>query len=599
MERTPPTSWFRALAARLGAGYTWPFLGRDLIAGLTVATVAVPQAMAYALIAGIEPVYGLYTAVVMTALASLFGSSKHLINGPTNAISLVVFGVVAGLSDNPQERIQVVAVLGVLVGLIQILIALLRLGDLTRYVSESVVLGFMLGAGVLVALTQVENLLGLHSNVRTEDHLLVRLWQTWTRGGPVNLTALGIGLCTLALIFLLHRLNRRLKIRLPELLLTLMVVSLAVWLFDLAPALGNIRPLTVQGGLPEPRLPPLYRADWLGKVCPGAFAIALLGLMEALSIAKGLAARTRQPFDYNRQCLAEGLANLGGSFFQCMPGSGSLTRSAINYFAGAASRLSGIVAAAAVAATLLLLGDLAKYVPRPALAGVLMWTAGRIVDRSRLLYCLRATRFDAAIALATAFAAIFISIEYSIIIGTLLSFLFFVPRAARLHASELVVSPERAVRERQPDDPECSKLVVFSLEGNLFFGAAPELEEYLTELRRRAEQGVCVIVLRLKRVRNPDMVCLEILERFLKDVHERQVTVLLCGVHADFAQALHNLRFQHWLPPACVFLEDVVVGSSTLRAVRRAYEILGEELCPTCPRRHDRQPDKGEWYYMI
>src|SRR5262249_38703058 len=154
-------------------------------------------------------------------------------------------------------------------------------------------------------------------------------------------------------------------------------------------------PLQVRGGLPEPRLPPLYRSDWLGKVCPGAFAIALLGLMEALSIAKGLAARTRPPFHYNPPGPAAGLANLRGSSSQCMPGPGSLTRSAINYFAGAATRMSGIVAAAAVAASLLLFSDLAKYVPRPALAGVLMWTAGRIVDRSRLLCCLRATRFDA------------------------------------------------------------------------------------------------------------------------------------------------------------------------------------------------------------
>src|SRR5262249_50067455 len=154
-----------------------------------------------------------------------------------------------------------------------------------------------------------------------------------------------------------------------------------------------------------------------------------------------------------RQCLAEGLANLGGGLFQCMPGSGSLTRSAINHFSGAATRMSGIFAALAVTASVLLFAPLAKHVPQAALAGVLMWTAGRIVDRHRLKFCLRATRFDAGLAIATALSAIFISIEFSILIGTFLSFLFYVPRAARLRATELVLSPERVVRERRPDDP--------------------------------------------------------------------------------------------------------------------------------------------------
>src|SRR5436309_1822857 len=159
-EHKNRSRWAALLAGWSFKNYGWTALRRDVLAGLTVATVAVPQAMAYALIAGVEPKYGLYTAIVMTALASIFGSSSHLINGPTNAISLVVFGAAAGISSGPGDpvRIQVVCLLAILVGIIQIVIALLRLGDLTRYVSESVILGFMAGAGVLVALTQVQNL---------------------------------------------------------------------------------------------------------------------------------------------------------------------------------------------------------------------------------------------------------------------------------------------------------------------------------------------------------------------------------------------------------------------------------------------------------
>jgi SulP family sulfate permease len=589
--------WAALLAGWSFRNYSRTALRRDILAGLTVATVAVPQAMAYALIAGIDPIYGLYTAIVMTALASLFGSSSHLINGPTNAISLVVFSAVASAADQPEDRIAIVCLLAVLVGLIQITIALLKLGDLTRYISESVVLGFMAGAGLLVALTQVEKLLGLHAMGSGKDHLLVRLWLTWTGGGSINFASLGVGLATLLLVFCLHRLNRRLKIRLPELLISLIVVAFFVWVFKLGPLLGA-KPLDVPPRLPRLQLP-VFNPDWIREIWGSALAIALLGLVEALAIAKSIGARTREPLDYNQQCLAEGIANLGGGLFQCMPGSGSLTRSAINYFAGAVTRLSGLFSAGAVALTLLLFAPLAHFVPQSALAGILMWTAWRIVDRKRLRYCLKATRFDAGIALATAFAAVFISIEFSILIGTFLSFLFFVPRAARLHASEIIVAPDRTLRERLPEDPDCNRLVVLSLEGNFFFGAAPELEEYFADLTRRTEQGVRVVVLRLKRVRNPDMVCLEKLQYFVEDMNRRKVTVLLCGVREGFAQILKNLGSNKWLPPAHVFLEDVTVGSATLKAVRYAYELLGEDFCSTCPRRGYKQGDKGEWYYMI
>jgi SulP family sulfate permease len=571
-------------------------LRRDLVAGLTVAAVAVPQAMAYALIAGVEPRYGLYTAIVLAALGSLFGSSSHLITGPTNAISLVVFSAIAGLGlAAADEAMQAVFLLALLVGGLQILIALLKLGDLTRYVSESVILGFMTGAAVLVALGQVPNLLGLRPQGGGAHHPLQRLGLTLADIGHVQPSAVALAAGTVFVILLLLWLEKRYHVTLPSLLVAL-VVAAAV-----ASALGWKQPgpdLVVPSELPLFRVPRV-QAGWVRDLTGSALAISVLGLLEALAIAKSIAARTREPLDFNRECLAQGLANLGGGFFQCLPGSGSLTRSAINYQAGAVSRLSGIISAAAVAGTLVLFAPLARYVPKPALAGILLVMAWRLVDWSRLLYCLRATTYDRTIALGTALAAVCVSIEFSILIGIFLSFLFFVPRAARLQASELVVSPERVVRERQPDDPQCGKLVLFSLEGELFFGAAPELDDYLADLKRRTELGARVIVLRLKRTRNPDMVCLERLQRFLEDMQERQVPVLLCGVREDFAQALHNLRFHHWLPGNCVFLEDAAAGSSTLKAVRRAYELLGDDLCETCPRRHEAEGDKGGWYYMI
>jgi SulP family sulfate permease len=453
----------------------------------------------------------------------------------------------------------------------------------------------MLGAGLLVALGQLPALLGLAAQKDAPQYFLYRLWRTLTAGGSIQFACIAIGAATLLLVVALRGLKKRLRIELPDHLIALVLVSFLVWL------LGWEVPMieSFPRALPSFRLPSLAELDRVPQLTGSAFAIALLGLLESLAIAKSIAARTRQPLDCNRQALAEGLANLGGGFFQCLPGSGSLTRSSINYQAGAATRLSGVFAAAAVAVAVLLFAPLAEHIPKSAIAGMLIITAWRLVDRRRTRFALRASRFDRGLVWATAFAAVFLSIEYSVLVGTFLSFLLVVPRAARLRATELAIGPERVVRERLPDDPLCGKMVLMSLEGELFFGAGPELAACFAELKTRVDQGARVILLRVKRTRNPDMVCMELLERFLRDMHARGVTVLLCGVREDFAAVLHRLDFSRWLPRDCVFHEDGGLYSSTLRAVRRAYELLGDDLCATCPRRREREPDRGEWYYMI
>jgi SulP family sulfate permease len=580
-------------------------LRKDLLAGMTVAAISLPQAMAYALIAGVDPRFGLYSAIVVTAIASAFGASSHLINGPTNAISLVVLSALAFFDPEAKiEAYQAMFLLGIMVGAIQIGIAVLKLGDLTRYISEAVVVGFMAGAGFLVALGQVANLLGVADQGTGHQTVVTRTWLTLTHHAQVNARAVLIGAGTILLVVVARRIL--VKLRLPRidmlaaLILAATVSALLGWSRPgasggtLVAVLGR-----VPAGLPSFHVPEIQFA-WVRDLGGSAVAIALLGLLEAIAIAKSIANESRQSIDYNRQCLAEGLANLGGGFFQCLPGSGSLTRSAINFQAGAVSRVSGLAAAATVALVVATLAPLARFVPKPALAGLLIVTAVRLVDRRRLVYALRASRFDAALVIATALTAVFVGVEYSILIGVALSVVMFVPRAARLQATELTVAPDRVIRGRQPDDPPCRHLVVYDLEGELFFGAAPELDRYLDELRDRAQaSGTRVVILRLRRTRHPDLVCLERLEHFLRDLEAHGVVVLLSGVGADIAKTMKNLRFDRWLPADRVFLrEPDAPGSSTIAAVRHAYRLLADDVggCPHCAR---IRPAEGEIYYMV
>ena len=231
----------------------------------------------------------------------------------------------------------------------------------------------------------------------------------------------------------------------------------------------------------------------------------------------------------NQQCLSEALANLTGSFFQCMPGSGSLTRSAINQQAGAVSQWSGVISAAGVALTMLAFAPYARFIPRAALAGILMVTAWNMVEWRSLSYHLRTARFDAAIVSATALAAVGISIEFCVLIGVLMSFLLTVPRAGQMLITEFSLTGG-ALHERLPEDPPCPRILVFGLEGEMFFGATAALEAHFATIEERIAPDTRVLVLRLKRARNPDAVGLTLLEDFVDRVKARGVHVLMCGV---------------------------------------------------------------------
>jgi SulP family sulfate permease len=557
----------------------------DLLAGLTVAAVAVPQAMAYAMVAGLPAEYGLYTAIVMTAVGAIFDSSRQLINGPTNAISIAVLSVIAGVAGT-DAKVQAAILLAFLVGAIQLGITLLRLGDLTRYISHSVIVGFTAGAGTLLVLDQVKNLFGMASVGDVHDHFLVRFWRSLAEGGGVHLETAAVGLGTIAAVLGLRWVKERIGARLlPDLLVVVIgMAALTAWL-----GLDE-RGVRVVGEIPA-RFPsfaaPLLDAAQVQEFATGALAIAVLGLLEAIAMAKAIAAQTRQKLDMNQQCLSEGLANFTGSFFQCMPGSGSLTRSAINQQAGAVTQWSGVVSAAAVALIMFAFAPYARFIPRAALAGILMVSAWKMVDWRALSYHLRTTQFDAAIVAATALSAVAISVEFCVLIGTFMSFLLTVPRAGRMLLTEFVLTRDGGLHERLPEDGPCPRILVFGFEGEMFFGATAALEAHFAAIEERIGPETRVIVLRVKRARNPDAVGLTLLEDFLHRLRARGLHVLLCGVRPDFAEKLERTGVAAHLGER-LFLEQPVRQTSTLLALRHAYELIGADTCSTCPRRHGR-----------
>jgi len=559
--------------------YSLVALRADFLAGLTVASVAVPQAMAYAIAAGVPAAHGLYTAIVMTAVGALFDSSKQLINGPTNVVSIAVLSALAPVPL--EHKLACAVTLSLLIGAFQTLITLFKLGDLTRYVSHSVIIGFTTGASLLLVLDQTRNLFGWKAAGTPHDHFLMRTWTTWANG-ETQVESAVIGFCAIALVLGLRALKKRLNwVLLPDLLLVVIASGFAAFALGLekrgVKVIGDI-PAT----LPSFKLPVLM-PEYLGTLSESAAAIATLGLLEALAMAKHIAAKTGQKLDLNQQCLSEGLANLSSAFFQGIPGSGSLTRSAINQQAGAYTQWSGVWSAAAVALITILFAPYAQYIPRPALAGILIVTAFGMIDWKGLPFHLKATRFDAFIVAATAIAAVGISIEFCILIGVLLSFVLAVPRAGRMTRTEFVVSKDGIVRERRDNDVVNDRLLIVSLEGELFFGSSLALDEHLDWCEARVAAGAEVIVLRVKRLRNPDAVGMHELQRFLKEMRARGVRVMLAGVKSDLLKGLETTGVLRELETGQVFSERSQEGSSTIAAIAEARSVLSKAKEPSAP----------------
>jgi len=543
----------------------------DFVAGLSVAAVAVPQAMAYGIAAGVPAEHGLYTAIIMTAVGALFASSKQLINGPTNVISIAVLSALAPIPV--EHKLTCAFALALLVGGFQTFITLLRLGDLTRYISHSVVVGFTAGASMLLILDQTRSLFGWSAAGSAQEHFLLRTWHTWVNGGPPHVATTLLGVGAVVLLLALRLLKKRLGWPLmPELLITVVVTASIVAVMRL-----DERGVNVVGEIPN-KLPsfgwPHVPMQYLTQLSEGALAIATLGLLEALAMAKHLAAKSGEKFDLNQQCLSEGVANLAGSFFHCIPGSGSLTRSAINQQAGATTQWAGVWSAVAVALITLVVAPYARFVPRSALAGILMVTAVGMLDWKALPFHLRATRFDAFIVLTTAVAAVAISVEFCVLIGVLASFLLAVPRAGRMTRTEFIVAENGVVRERHESDPADDQILLFGLEGELFFGSSMALHEHLTWFEERALAGARVVVFRVKRLRNPDAVGIHEIDAFIRRMAAAGVRVILCGVRADLLDGLRAAGALDRLDPEQVFPERKARGSSTIEAIGAALAYL-------------------------
>lgn len=505
------------------SGYQLSDLQPDLIAGLTVAIVALPQAMVFALIAELPPEVGLYALITASVIGALWGSSSQLQTGPSNTASLLVLSVLLGVaSPGTPEYVIAAGVMALIVGLTRLLMGLARLGILVNFVSDAVVVGFTAGAGVLILINQLRHLLRLP--IASQPNL----WQTVpaivTHLDSTHAISALIGASTLAFILVLHRVNRRL----PAPLLAMIVAGAFVALFRL-----DAQGVAVVGELPRGLPPfvslPLLDSELLGKLATGSIAVAAIGLVEAVSIARSIAGQTGQRLDSNQEFVGQGLANIASALFSGYACSGSFSRTAVNYEAGARTGLSNVFMSAFVLIAMILLAPLATYVPLASLAGVVILTAIGLVDYRVIGRIWQSRHGDRLIMAATLLATLALPLQYAVLSGIGLSILTYLIRTTAPRVR--TVLPEEGFQHfaHQPGEPDCPQLAVVEILGDLYFGAVGHIEEYILDLLAR-HPNQRFLLLRMHSVEQCDVSGIHALENIARTYRDHGGDVYMVRV---------------------------------------------------------------------
>ena len=407
----------------------WPMVNKstlkaDAFAGLTNAVVVLPQGVAFAMIAGLPPIYGLYTAMIVPVVAALFGSSFHLISGPTTAISIVIFSAISQYAEpGTAQYIELVLVITVLAGVIQLVMGFARLGSLVNFVSHSVIIGFTSGAAILIATSQLPHALGLDL---TRGLSFVEKWTFMISSlGNINIYVLVVSFGTLISAILL-------KIFIPKspyLIIAMIIGSVISHLMG-----GEENGVELLGEL-SASLPTFHIPDITFKsielLTPNAFAIALLGLIEAVAIARSIALKSGQKLDGNQEFIGQGLSNIVGGLFSSYAGSGSFTRSGLNYQSGAKTPLSAVFAALSLVLILFLVAPLTAYLPIPAISGIILLVAFNLIDFKEIKSVAHLSKSEFSVLTVTFLSTLFFHLEFAIYIGVFLSFLFYLQRTIK------------------------------------------------------------------------------------------------------------------------------------------------------------------------
>ena len=473
--------------------------------------------------------------------------------------------------------IECVLLLTFLTGLIQLSFGLLRLGGIVRYVSNSVVVGFTAGAGILIAANQLKNLLGIDLSGEHIEGFFMVLAATIRHLPETNPHALILGVVTAVAVIALPRVNPRLPSALIGVALAAVFAFLMGWhepdrgekkisiVRDIEPIRGDLNIGHIPELISNPNL------ELTRELGAGAIALALLGLVEAASIARAIAATTGQRLDFNREFTGQGLGNIVGAFFSCFAGSGSFTRSAVCFRSGGRTRMAAVYSAFWTTLTLVAFGPLANYIPTASLAGILVVVAYTMVDKHRMALAWRSGRNSKMVLGGTLAATLLLPLEYAIFVGVFLSIVLFLRVTGKTDLTQLIPRPDSGFDEVPFNRAAPSPVVTVNLEGDLSFAAVEDLDH---ELLRCLTAETRVVVLRMKRLRAVGSSAMAMLEHFWEVLKERSITLVVCGIEDELKQVMTGSGLRREIGEQNIFYADIHLFQSTELALARAWNIV-------------------------
>lgn len=463
----------------------------DLLAGITVSLVAIPQSLAYAQLAGVPAYYGLYAALIPTVIGALFGSSNQLSTGPVAMTSLLTAASIAPLAAHGSDLFYSYAILLALIsGIFQIAFGVLRIGILLNFLSNPVLMGFINAAALIIGLSQLPTLLGIPA--AQSEHFLLDISRVVMHIDTAHALSLGFGV--VAILLLLG--FKKFAPKLPGVLITVASLTWVSYAIDYA-SLGGRVVGAVPQGLPTLSLPPL---DWHATIAllPAGFVIALISFMEAMSSCKVIAIKTRQPWDENKELIGQGLAKVAAAFSQSMPVSGSFSRSALNLASDARTPLSSLISAAFVLLTLIFFTSLLYHLPKPVLAAIIMMAVLNLINVQSIKHAWRANRDDGLAAVVTFFATLAFApnIQNGILTGIILSLSLLLYRMMRPRVAVLGLHSDDTLRDaiRHNLPPLHPRLGAIRFDGAMRFVNVSYFEDALLKLERENPELACILV---------------------------------------------------------------------------------------------------------
>ncbi len=547
----------------------------DALAAVIGALVVLPQAVAFATIAGMPPEYGLYAGMVPAIIAALFGSSRHLVSGPTTAASVVLFSALSVMAmPGSPDYVALALTLTLMVGVMELALGLARMGTLVNFISHSVIVGFTAAAALLIAAKQLKHFFGIEMD--SGGHLHDIVMQFGQHILDINPYATLVAVSTL----LIGIAGKRWLPQVPYMIGAMIGGSLVA--FGLDAWLGNeVTGIATVGALPA-GLPPLSMPNFdlnsIKELAPTALAVTLFALTEAVSIGRSLAARGGYRIDGNQEFIGQGLSNIAGSFFSAYVATGSFNRSGVNYAAGARTPLAAIFAGVLLIGIVPLVAPYASYLPKAAMAGLLFLVAWGLVDFKEIRHILKASKRETSVLAVTFFAALFLELEFSIFAGVLLSLVLYLDRTSKPRIVTLAPDPRLPNRafSCEPDVAQCPQLRIVRIDGSLFFGSVAHVEHAFDRMRAAHPEQKHLAIL----ADGINFVDLQGGETLVHEAERRKAdggALYLINVKQGLWEAMERC--------GCI---DATGGRNVFQAknaaIRAIYQKLDKSICATCPR---------------